>query len=47
VTHALAAAGVSILVVSTYSKDYVLMKDESLAAGLRALAEIGFPVSQP
>ena len=47
VTHALAAAGISVLVVSTYSKDYVLLRDESLAAGLRALSEVGFPVTDP
>ncbi|MGD0113039.1 MAG: ACT domain-containing protein [Armatimonadota bacterium] len=42
VTRALAEAGVSILVVSTYSKDYVLVKEESVAAGLKALSGIGF-----
>lgn len=47
VTRALAAAGISVLVVSTYSKDYVLLKDESLGAGLHALTEVGFPVADP
>jgi hypothetical protein len=47
VTRALAAAGISVLVVSTYSKDYVLLKEESLAAGLHALSEVGFPVVDP
>ena len=45
VTRALAGAGLSILVVSTYSKDYLLLKEESVAAGLRALTEIGFRVA--
>lgn len=45
VTGALAGAGLDILVVSTYSKDYLLLKEESVAEGLQALAEAGFPVS--
>jgi hypothetical protein len=45
VARALAEAGLSILVVSTYSKDYVLLKEESVAAGLQALTEIGFRVA--
>lgn len=44
VTRALAEAGLNILVVSTYSKDYVLLKDEAVAAGLQALSRAGFPV---
>ena len=44
VTGALAGAGLDTLVVSTYSKDYVLLKDESVADGLQALAEAGFTV---
>ena len=45
VTRALAEAGLSILVVSTYSKDYVLVKEESVAAGLQALSGLGFRVA--
>jgi len=44
VTRALAEAGLNTLVVSTYSKDYVLLKEESVAAGLQALSGIGFRV---
>lgn len=44
VARALADAGLSILVVSTYSKDYLLLKEESVAAGLQALAGAGFRV---
>jgi hypothetical protein len=44
VTRALAEAGLSILVVSTYSKDCVLLKEASLAAGLQALSDIGFRI---
>lgn len=47
VTRALAEAGLSIFVVSTYSKDYVLMKEELVAAGLQALSETGFRVARP
>jgi hypothetical protein len=45
VSAALANAGINILIVSTYSKDYVLLKDESAARGLEALAAAGFPVA--
>ena len=44
VTRALAGASISVLVVSTYSKDYLLVKGESLADGLQALSKAGFPV---
>ncbi len=45
VSRALADAGISVLIVSTYSKDYLLLKDESAARGLQALASAGFPVT--
>lgn len=45
VSRALADAGLNILVVSTYSKDYLLLKEESAAEGLRALAAAGFPIA--
>ena len=38
----LAAAGVSIFVVSTFDTDYVLVKEAALAAGLDALQAAGF-----
>jgi len=44
-SSALAGAGISILIVSTYSKDYVLLKDDCAAKGLEALASAGFPVA--
>jgi hypothetical protein len=44
VSGALARAGINILIVSTYSKDYVLLKDASAARGVEALAAAGFPV---
>jgi hypothetical protein len=44
VSRALADAGLSILVVSTYSKDYLLLREEAAAKGLQALASAGFPI---
>jgi hypothetical protein len=44
VCRALADAGLSILVVSTYSCDYVLLKAAELADGLEALRRLRFPV---
>jgi len=44
VSGALAEAGLSILIVSTFSKDYLLLKEDSVAKGLAALASLGFPV---
>ena len=41
---AVAGAGLNVLIVSTFSKDYLLLKEESVAAGLAALAAAGFPV---
>jgi hypothetical protein len=46
VSGALAHAGVNLLIVSTYSKDYVLVKEESAARGLEALAAAGFPIAR-
>jgi hypothetical protein len=45
VARALARAGLSILIVSTYSKDYILLQDDCVAKGLAALAAAGFPVA--
>jgi hypothetical protein len=45
VSSALAGAGISILIVSTFSKDYVLLKSDCAAKGLEALALAGFPVA--
>jgi hypothetical protein len=43
-SRAVAGAGLNVLIVSTYSKDYLLLKEESVAEGLAALAAAGFPV---
>ena len=41
----LAAAGVSIFAVSTYDSDYILVKQETLARALEALAAAGHHVA--
>ena len=40
----LAAAGVSIFVVSTYDTDYLLVKEERLEAALEALGQAGHEI---
>jgi len=45
ITRPLAAAGVSIFAISTYSTDYLLIKEEQLSQALTALAASGCEVS--
>lgn len=47
VSRAIAAAGRNVLIVSTYSKDYLLLKEETAAVGMQALSSAGFPVVEP
>ncbi len=47
VTGVLAERGINVYVVSTFSKDYVLLKEEDVVAGLAALAGLGFPITRP
>jgi len=44
VTQAIAKAGLNILVVSTFSKDYILVREESKDNAISALKELGFPI---
>ena len=44
VAGTIADAGLNILVVSTFSRDYVLLKEEELEKGLEALRARGFPI---
>ena len=44
ISTALASAGVSIYVVSTYETDYVLVKDAQLACAIDCLTEAGHQV---
>lgn len=41
VSNAIAEAGMNILVVSTYSKDYILVKDDQLENARTALQKLG------
>lgn len=43
-TSALAAAGVAVFAISTYDTDYILVKDERLAASVEALRHQGYGV---
>jgi uncharacterized protein len=45
-TGALAHEGISVLALSTFETDYLLVKAEDLAHAIRALAEAGFQVQQ-
>lgn len=45
VARAIADRGLNVLLVSTFSKDYVLVNDETAEAALDALRALGFPVS--
>lgn len=44
ITQCIAELGISIFVVSTFSKDYILLKEQDAEAGLQALADVGFPI---
>ena len=45
VTGAIAGKDLNVLVVSTFSKDYLLVREESLQTAVGALEELGFPVA--
>ncbi|HKO43733.1 MAG TPA: ACT domain-containing protein [Pyrinomonadaceae bacterium] len=42
VSTAIAAAGVNVFIVSTFSKDYVLLREDDLDLGIQALKGVGF-----
>ncbi|MFH1771154.1 MAG: ACT domain-containing protein [archaeon] len=44
ITKELAATGLNVLVVSTYSKDYILLKEEDAEKGVNVLKEMGMDV---
>jgi hypothetical protein len=44
VTGTIAEKGLNVLLVSTYSKDYALVREETADVAIEALREIGFPV---
>ena len=45
ITSSLAAAGISVLVMSGYKTDYFFVKSESLDSGVRCLRQAGHEVS--
>ena len=44
ISKAIADKGLNILVVSTFSKDYILIREEKYKIAIEALKGIGFPV---
>jgi hypothetical protein len=46
ITKAIAEKGLDILVVSTFSKDYILVREETYETAVSALKEMGFPIIQ-
>ncbi len=46
ITRAIADRGLNVLVISTFSKDYVLVRDDALEIAVEALRELGFPVTR-
>lgn len=45
VSSAIAKTGMNILIVSTYTKDYILVKEQNLKKAQKALFELGFKIS--
>jgi hypothetical protein len=46
ITRPLAEAGVSVFTLATYDTDYVLVREASLEAAVRALSAAGFVISR-
>lgn len=46
VSHEIAKQGMNILIVSTYSKDYILIKDDSIEKAKSVLFKLGFQESE-
>lgn len=44
IAEVIANQGMNILIVSTFSKDYIMIKEEELEKGLHALKDTGFPI---
>ena len=44
ISKALAECGISIFVISAYSTDHILVKEEDLSSALAALGKLGFEV---
>lgn len=44
VTAALAQKGMNVLVISTFSKDYFMVREQNIDVAIESLRELGFPV---
>ena len=44
IAETIANEGMNILIVSTFSKDYIMIKEELLEKGIEALKNTGFPI---
>ena len=44
IAETIANVGMNILIVSTFSKDYIMIKEELLEKGIEALKNTGFPI---
>lgn len=44
ISSAVAAKNLNILLVSTYSKDYALVREETADIAIQALKDVGFPI---
>ena len=44
IAEVIANKGMNILIVSTFSKDYIMIKEQFCEKGLTALKNIGFPI---
>jgi len=44
IAEVIANQGMNILIVSTFSKDYIMIKEECCEKGLQALKNTGFPI---
>lgn len=44
IAEIIANQGINILIVSTFSKDYIMIKEEFCEKGLQALKNVGFPI---
>ncbi len=44
ISEVIASQGMNVLIVSTFSKDYIMIKEELCEKGLQALKNVGFPI---
>lgn len=44
IAEVIANQGMNILIISTFSKDYIMIKEEFLEKGIKALKDTGFPI---